>query len=76
MILIGKNVEILVKLMVYKGEEIVVLLNGKVKLIIGKFFIVFFLGDFIYIFLMVLYKWINLYIEKSVVIFLVSFLEF
>ena len=40
MTLIGKNAETSVKPMSHKGEEIAVLLDGKVKLTIGKFSVV------------------------------------
>ncbi|AAL94751.1 MerR family transcriptional regulator [Fusobacterium nucleatum subsp. nucleatum ATCC 25586] len=76
MTLIGKNAETSVKPMAHKGEEIAVLLNGKVKLTIGKFSIVLSSGDSIHIPSMVPHKWTNLHTEKSVVIFSVSPPEF
>ncbi|EFG96058.1 DNA-binding helix-turn-helix protein [Fusobacterium nucleatum subsp. nucleatum ATCC 23726] len=76
MTLIGKNAETSVKPMAHKGEEIAVLLNGKVKLTIGKFSIVLSSGDSIHIPSMTPHKWTNLHTEKSVVIFSVSPPEF
>ncbi|ERT43103.1 hypothetical protein HMPREF1539_01136 [Fusobacterium nucleatum CTI-2] len=76
MTLIGKNAETSVKPMAHKGEEIAVLLNGKVKLTIGKFSIVLSSGDSIHIPSMAPHKWTNLHTEKSVVIFSVSPPEF
>ena len=76
MTLIGKNAETSVKPMAHKGEEIAVLLNGKVKLTIGKFSVVLSSGDSIHIPSMAPQKWTNLHSEKSVVIFSVSHPEF
>ena len=76
MTLIGKNAETSVKPMAHKGEEIAVLLNGKVKLTIGKFSVVLSSGDSIHIPSMAPHKWTNLHSEKSIVIFSVSPPEF
>ena len=76
MTLIGKNAETSVKPMAHKGEEIAVLLNGKVKLTIGKFSVVLSSGDSIHIPSMAPHKWTNLQSEKSAVISSVSPPEF
>ena len=76
MTLIGKNSETSVKPMSHKGEEIAVLLDGKVKLTIGKYSIVLSSGDSIYIPAMAPHKWTNLNNEKSVIIFSVTPPEF
>ena len=69
MTLIGKNAETSVKPMSHKGEEIAVLLDGKVKLTIGKFSVILSSGDSIHIPAMAPHKWTNLNDTKSVIIF-------
>ena len=76
MTLIGKNAETSVKPMSHKGEEIAVLLDGKVKLTIGKFSVVLSSGDSIHIPAMAPHKWTNLNDTKSVIIFSVTPPEF
>ena len=76
MTLIGKNAETSVKPMSHKGEEIAVLLDGKVKLTIGKFSVVLSSGDSIHIPAMAPHKWTNLSDTKSVIIFSVTPPEF
>jgi len=76
MTLIGKNAETSVKPMSHKGEEIAVLLDGKVKLTIGKFSVILSSGDSIHIPAMAPHKWTNLNDTKSVIIFSVTPPEF
>ena len=71
-----KNAETSVRPMSHKGEEVAVLLEGKVELIIGNSSITLSPGDSVHIPAMAPHKWKNLQQEKSIVLFSVTPPEF
>lgn len=71
-----KNAETSVRLMSHKGEEVAVLLEGKVELTIGNSSIILSPGDSVHIPAMAPHKWKNLQQEKSIVLFSVTPPEF
>ncbi|EFS22203.1 DNA-binding helix-turn-helix protein [Fusobacterium gonidiaformans 3-1-5R] len=76
MILTSKNAETSMYPMSHKGEEIAVLLEGKVEITVDLFSTIMFPGDSVHIPAQVPHKWKNLYDKESVIIFSVSPPEF
>lgn len=70
------NAETSVRPMSHKGEEIAVLLEGKVELTIGKSSVTLYTGDSVHIPATAPHKWVNLHKGKSVILFSVTPPEF